>query len=97
MKKLLLAALLVAAPAMADLVASSGANELRLLNADCTNPAILAELKPEFHPLFKKAQATIGGKVIPACWIDTMEGAYFVKFEGGAGLYPIEAFSEAGI
>ena len=94
MKKLLIAALLAAGPAMADLVATnSGGDELRLMNSPCVHGGILGHLKEEYRPKFKKAQAWIGGKMHYACWIDTNEGAYFVMWESGEGsAFPVTSF-----
>ena len=96
MKRFLLIAALIAAPAYADLVVSNGANELRLMPESCTNPAILERIKDEYRPQFKKAQASIDGKTFAGCWIDTQQGAYYVLYsDGGEAAYPVTAFIEA--
>jgi hypothetical protein len=77
----------------ADLVARGGANELRLLNTPCTNAAVLAHLKDEWHSKFKTAHATIGPHYFNACWIDTEQGAYFIVYsDGDQNAIPVRAF-----
>jgi hypothetical protein len=79
----------------ADLVARGGANELRLLNTPCTNAAVLAHLKDEWHDKFKTAHATIGPRHFAACWIDTEQGAYFVVYEDGdQSAVPVGVFAD---
>jgi hypothetical protein len=60
---------------------------------------VLGALKPEWRPKFKKAQATVGGRMFYACWIDTGEGVYWVAWEDGTSAgYPVGAFlDEPGI
>lgn len=100
MRRLIIAALLAAGPAMADMVASNGAgDELRLFDRPCTIAAILAGIKPEFHSKFQAGQALIGGKVIRLCYIDTQEGSYFVVPEGSEGgggiVYSVTMFTSS--
>lgn len=91
-------AALMCGTAMADLVATNGENEIRLMTAEpCTNPAILEQLKQEYHSQFKRATATIKGKALPGCWIDTMEGAYYLQFPDGGLAFPVEMFTEQGV
>jgi hypothetical protein len=101
MKRLLVAviSLLIWSPAMADLVARNGANELRLMHSPCVHAGILDQLKEEWRPKFKKAQASVDRKTFYACWIDTNQGNYVVMFEDGNGMsYPITGFlDEPGI
>lgn len=81
--------------AHADLVASNGSgDELRLMQTPCINSAILDKVKPEFHAQFKAGQASIGGKIIRLCWVDTSEGYYYVIPQGAEqGLaYPVTMF-----
>lgn len=97
MRRLILAALAAgfATFAHADMVASNGAgDELRLMQTPCTNSAILDRVKPEFHSQFKAGQASIGGKIIRLCFVDTMEGFYYVIPEGAEqGIaYPVTMF-----
>ena len=87
----------VALSAQADLVARNDKAELRLLNAACTEKAILDQLKPEFHARFKAGRllAHDGSINLKVCWIDTGEGAYFVQFQDGdSGAIPVQVFTE---
>lgn len=90
-------AALLCGTAMADLVATNGESELRLTGEPCTNAAVLDQLKPEYHAQFKRAQATIKGKALPGCWIDTMEGVYYIQFPDGGLAFPITMFTEQGV
>jgi hypothetical protein len=94
MKRLILAALMAAGPAAADLVATNPrGDELRLMPVACTNEAVLDQIKPEHRDKFQKAQASIGGKTFAGCWVDTGEGAYIVFFSDGDRLIlPVTAF-----
>lgn len=95
MKRILLASFLLMfwGGAWADLVATNGPNELRLMHSPCVHAGILGQLKEEFRPQFKKAQAIVGGKLFYACWIDNQEGAYVVFFEDGdMSMYPVTGF-----
>lgn len=85
--------------ASADLVARNSGNELRLQHTACVHAGILGQLREEWRPKFKKAVATVAGKMHYACWIDTMDGAYFVVWEdGSAAGYPIAGFlDEPGV
>lgn len=94
MKRILTLILLMFAwGAQADLVARAGENELRLMHSPCVHAGILGQLKEEWRPQFKKAQAIVGGKLWFACWIDNQEGAYVVFFEDGdMAMYPVSGF-----
>jgi hypothetical protein len=95
MKRILLAAILAAGPAMADMVASNGAgDELRLFDRPCAIESIRARINPEYVDKFQAAQAIVGGKVIRACYIDTGEGFYYLMPEGAEqGIaYPVTIF-----
>lgn len=97
---ILAAAMLAAAPAMADLVASNGkGNEMRLEQAPCTNEAVLSYLKPEFHSQFKRGMALLANKPVAVCWIDTEQGAYWIVTEAGEAVaLPITIFvDEPGV
>lgn len=43
---------------------------LRLSEAPCTNPKVLAQIKAEFHHLFKAAVLTYGGRDWHSCWTE---------------------------
>ena len=94
MKRILALLALLALPAAADMVATNGTgDELRLMDAPCTNSAILDGIKPEYQDQFQRGQATVGKQTHALCWIDTREGYYFVFFENGQSMpFPITAF-----
>jgi hypothetical protein len=96
MKSVLLAATLFAAcSAMADLVASNGENELRLMPGPCVHGGILGMLKPEHRPQFRKGQAWVEGKMFYACWADTGEGSYIVFYDDGdVKVYSVTSFTD---
>jgi hypothetical protein len=97
MKRILViaATLFAACSAMADLVATSGENERRLMPGPCVHAGILGMLKPEHRKQFKKGQAYVQGHLFYACWIDTGEGAYFVLYEDGDGkAYSVTSFTD---
>lgn len=96
-KYLLILSLLLAIPAQADLVVSRGKDELRLMTTPCVHGGVLGMLKPEWRDKFKKAQATVGGKMFYACWIDIPEDqAVWVLYEDGDGKdYPLAVFTES--
>jgi len=95
MKSLLIAAILAAGPALADLVTTNGGNELRLMPGPCVHGGILGMLKPEHRAQFKKGQAYVQGKMFYACWTDTGEGSYVVFYDDGdVKVYSITSFTD---
>jgi hypothetical protein len=90
----------LAQAAKADYVATNDAgDELRLMNGACDNEEVLAQLKPEYHSQFKRAQATISGKAYLGCWIAIPEEkAVYMQFQNGQGQVFSEAmFKEQGV
>jgi hypothetical protein len=72
-----------AASAQADMVASNASgDELRLREKPCAIASVLAAIKDEHRDKFRDGQATIGGKTIRLCWVDTQEGYYWLLPEG---------------
>ena len=97
MRRFILAALAAgfAVSASADMVASNGSgDELRLFDRACTVESIRAAINPEYVDKFRAGQATIGGKTIRLCWIDTEQGAFYLMPEGAEqGIaYPVTIF-----
>lgn len=91
---ILIALVLCWGGAWADLVARSGANELRLLAEPCMHAGILAMLHPEYRPQFRKARATVNGKMFYACWIE-QDGVAFVLYEDGdRSVFQVSAFKD---
>ncbi len=88
MKAAVLALAMLALPASADVMVAtgSGTNSLRLYSTPCTHAGTLERLKPEYHSLFKQAQADMGGKVLDGCHIHIPEHeVYFVLLDGADG------------
>ncbi len=80
--------------ATAELVATNGANWLRLQDSACTNEGILSQVKNEYRDQFKAARALSNGKLFAACWA-AFEGQAFVIFEDSdRGIYPLSAFKD---
>ena len=101
MRYILTPALLTAFPAFGDvLVATAGKNELRLYEGPCIHAGTLGRLKPEWRPLFRKAQAEYNGRTLFGCWLEIAEHeVYFVLLEDADGFaLPVDAFKlERGI
>ncbi len=90
---LLCVAAMLAAPAFADeVVASSGRDTVRLSNAPCTNAAVLARLKPQFHTVLRHASATVQGQTYTACWVVEGSSAHLLYEDGDQGLIPLSDF-----
>jgi hypothetical protein len=98
MRASLIAALLVAGPALADKVARSGSAELRLMETQCSHGGTLAHLKPEWRAKFRNARLLNNGKIIHyGCWILTEEGDFYIQYEDGDhALLPTKLFAEEG-
>jgi hypothetical protein len=81
MKKLVfLAALLAAGAAMADLVATQGADSVRLTSVPCAAKHINAKVRSEY----RASSAVIGGRRFVACWtLLEKSGAALVLYEDG--------------
>ncbi len=97
MKRITIAliAFFICGVAHADLVASNGANELRLKPGPCVLNIALAVIPPKMQPQYHEGFATANGTTYTACWTDTRDGYYLVLFSDGAiGVYPVTAFVE---
>jgi hypothetical protein len=95
MKRIFLAALLTAGPAFADLVATEGADSLRLTTEKCAAAYISAEVRGDY----RAASAVVGGQSFKACWTWLKNGAVLILYEDGAyGVLPLESFkNEPGV
>lgn len=90
---LALALALTPPPAAADLVMRGNGNELRLYASPCVHAGILGQIRDEWRAKFKKARATISGKMHYACWIEH-DGAAFVMFEDEQGMWDMGQFKD---
>jgi hypothetical protein len=94
---LLCAAALLAAPAMAEeVVASNGADSVRLSDGQCSSQQILQQLDVGMRDQLKDATATIGGQEFKACWIVDGQVAHLVYEDGDEGMVPLTEFHKAG-
>ena len=90
---LLCAAALIAAPALADeMVASNGADSVRLSDAQCSNQKVLEQIDPEMRSQLKDATATIGGESFRACWVVDGKMAHLVYEDGDQGIVALSEF-----
>jgi hypothetical protein len=81
MKRILIAAAMLAAcTAMADLVATQGADSVRLTSVPCEAKHINAKVRSEY----RASSAVIGGRRFVACWtLLEKSGAALVLYEDG--------------
>lgn len=94
---LLCAAVLAAAPALADeVIASNGSDSVRLSDSQCSNEKVLQQATPPVRARLRDAVAHISGQSFKACW--TVEGnmAHLVYEDGDQGLVPLTEFRKAG-
>jgi hypothetical protein len=90
------AAALVAAPAMADeLVASNGADSIRLTDTPCSSPEVLKQLEPRLHKMMMDATAELQGQKFKACWLPDGDAAHLLYEDGDQGLVPLADFKTA--
>lgn len=103
---LILIAALFVVPAWAErsFVARSedGSVVIRIYDSPCTKDSVLALLKPDRHPHYRKAATSVRGDPFDACWrqIATEAGpAVFLLDEGGSSVtLPITVFQgEPGV
>lgn len=94
---LLCAAALLAAPAMADeVIASNGADSVRLSDSQCTSEEVLEQVTPPLREKLRDAVATISGQSFKACWVVEGNMAHLVYEDGDQGLVPLTEFRKAG-
>jgi hypothetical protein len=97
MRKYLAAALLAASPAMADVIARSGEDSVRLTQNPCQiteHQAFPTGIPEEF----RAASAVVSKKLYVACWALRMDGQVFLIYDDGdAGLVPVSLFKQDGL
>jgi hypothetical protein len=87
------AAVLAAAPALADeLVASNGNNSVRLFDAPCTSEQVLSQFAPGARPALRSASAVVEGQSFKACWVVNGNAAHLLYEDGDQGLIPLKEF-----
>ena len=94
---LLCAAALLAAPVMADeVIASNGADSVRLSDSQCTSEKVLEQATPPVREKLRAAVATISGQSFTACWVVEGNMAHLVYEDGDQGLVPLTEFRKVG-
>lgn len=87
MRAVILAAVLAASPAYADLVLNDPAGlRVVLQNSPCEIPSVVEVLSkrwPGTTP--KRAVVDVRGQVVRACWVPDEDGDYAVMDENGGG------------
>lgn len=74
------------------MIARRGSEYIRLWEAPCNHAGTLAQIKPEYRELFKKARAMVAGQDLYACWISE-NGQVFIIFEDGdQTVVPVDEF-----
>ena len=93
MRKLLVVLLLIASPALADeLIASNGADVVRLSDKPCSSEAVLSRVTPRFHQIMRDATALVAGAEYRACWVVNGESAHLLYEDGDQGIIPLSDF-----
>jgi hypothetical protein len=92
---LLCAAVLAAAPVLADeLVASNGDDSVRLSDQPCSSEQVLQQLTPKIRDMMKDASAVVGGQQFRACWVVDGDSAHLLYEDGDQGLIPLADFRQ---
>lgn len=93
---LLCAAALVAVPAFADeVVASNGADSVRLSDAQCTSEKVLEQIPAPAREQLRDATAQIQGQSFKACWVVQGNMAHLMYEDGDQGMVPLSEFRKA--
>ena len=96
MKHVLIAALLAAGPAMADVIARSGEDSVRLTQNPCSITQHQA-FPTGIPDVFRAASAVVGKQLYTACWGLRADGVVFVIYEDGdVALIPVNHFKPDG-
>lgn len=91
----LLLSVALACPAHADLVARDGSTSVFITEKPCTHRSVLAQIKADFHELWRAGGATINGKAYMGCWA-VLKGTVFLIYEDGdVGQVPVADFKRA--
>ena len=56
---------------------------IRLFDKPCTAPEVLAQLRPDFHAQYRRADVVFQGKSYKACYFDQSDGSIFILDETG--------------
>lgn len=92
MKRVFLAAILAAGPALADdYVARSGTDSIRLTQAACYSE-VLATTPKELHERLRAATAIVGGQTYSACWVESGGFVFIAYADGDRGQIAVSDF-----
>jgi hypothetical protein len=94
MKKLIIAAsTMLAFGVAADTMRfAAGGDTVRLFDTPCVDLAVLANIAPRYHAEMRKAEVTVGGQNLSACWIVDGESAHLMYADGDQGLIRLTSF-----
>jgi len=90
-RSLILAAAILAFPAIADSIARQGSNWVRLTLRPCEDAKVAAVIQAQgLHPgQFRAAYASFDGRSYVACWTPAQGGAALVYGDGDQGYVPV--------
>lgn len=96
MRSLVLAAILAAGSAHADLVATNGVDFLRLSPLPCEEPEIISKLEPNELEGLRAASAFVRGQIYRGCWLLYEKTVIVGYVDGDVSFLPLKAFREDG-
>ncbi len=94
MRKLIVAALMVAGPAFASQTARQGEDWVRLFDSPCVSAETMMRIPVALRDQFKKVQAHFQGQIFFGCYIVRNGAAYVIYDDGDAGIIPLEEFKQ---
>jgi hypothetical protein len=95
MRALVIAALMVAGPAFADAEFRAGTTIVRLQEAPCTHPLVLALMNPAMRDKAMAGYLSIDGRMVQFCWVTDGQSVHILDEEGDGGTIPAAAFKPA--
>lgn len=90
MRALILAALVAASPAFADLEARQGSDRVRFMESACTDETVLARIEPTARKEYRAAAAHFQGQDYAACWRPSGNVMHLVYADGDQGIVPMQ-------
>jgi hypothetical protein len=92
-KLIIVASMLLAFGVAADTMRFTAGNDtVRLFDTPCVNLAVLANIAPRYQAEMRKAEVTVGGQNLAACWIVDGESARLMYEDGDQGLIRLTSF-----
>jgi hypothetical protein len=71
---------------------TAGNDTVRLFDTPCVELAVLAHIAPRYQAEMRKAEVTVGGQSLSACWIVDGESARLMYADGDQGLIRLTSF-----